>query len=150
MLVTYTHRRVGDEDVDNISTDARSKQMSLIRSKDTAPEMLVRKLVHSMGYRYRLHQRDLPGLPDLVFRSRRKIVFVHGCFWHRHSGCPLNRLPKSRIEFWRTKLEGNRIRDRRNESLLRQGGWKLLVIWECETRGATELLQERVKEFLDE
>ena len=123
--------------------------MSRIRSRDTKPEMRVRRLVHGLGYRYRLHSEDLPGRPDLVFRPRRKVIFVHGCFWHRHEGCPRNRTPKSpeRRDFWREKLDGNAQRDRLNEAALRRLGWEILVIWECETK-ALDPLAERVRAFL--
>ena len=123
--------------------------MSRIRSRDTKPEMRVRRLVHGLGYRYRLHSEDLPGRPDLVFRPRRKVIFVHGCFWHRHEGCSRNRTPKSpeRRNFWREKLDGNAQRDRLNEAALRRLGWEILVIWECETK-ALDPLAERVRAFL--
>jgi len=106
--------------------------MGHVRSRDTKPEMTVRQIVHAMGYRYRLHAKDLPGKPDLVFRSRGKIVFIHGCFWHRHADCALARLPKSRQNFWLPKLDANRQRDLKNESALRDAGWDVLTIWECE------------------
>lgn len=123
--------------------------MSRIRSKDTKPEMRVRRLVHGLGYRYRLHAGDLPGRPDLVFRQRRKVVFVHGCFWHRHGGCARNRLPKSpeRRAFWRDKLNGNARRDRKNQAALQAMGWRVLVVWECETEDLVRLAN-RVKAFL--
>lgn len=121
---------------DTLDKTARSKRMSLIRGKDTGPEMTVRKLVHAMGYRYRLHRKNLPGSPDLVFARRRKVIFVHGCFWHRHhdSSCKLARLPKSRHEFWIPKLEGNAERDKKSQQLLRDLDWDVLVIWECELK----------------
>jgi DNA mismatch endonuclease, patch repair protein len=105
--------------------------MSRVRGRGTAPEMLVRRIVHALGYRYRLHRRDLPGCPDLVFGKRKKIIFVHGCFWHRHddSACKLARLPKSRLDFWLPKLEANRQRDERNQARLVAIGWKSLIIW---------------------
>ncbi len=123
--------------------------MSLVRSKDTKPELRVRRLVHGLGYRYRLHGRDLPGSPDLVFGPRRKVVFVHGCFWHRHEGCSRNRIPKSpeRRAFWREKLDGNARRDRENQEALRRMGWRILVIWECETSDL-DRLTSRIKAFL--
>ena len=117
--------------VDTLSVVARSERMSRIRSGDTEPELMVRRLVHRMGYRYRLHGADLPGKPDLVFRSRKKVIFVHGCFWHRHTGCSLARIPKSRVEFWRGKLEQNRTRDIKVRRRLARMGWKSLVVWEC-------------------
>jgi len=123
--------------------------MSRVRGRDTKPELLVRRLVHGMGYRYRLHRHDLPGKPDLTFPARRKVIFVHGCFWHRHPdpACPLARLPKSRLDFWRPKLETNRKRDGRNIVLLAELGWDVLVIWECQTKNRAEL-KARIGEFL--
>ena len=122
--------------------------MSRIRGKDTRPEMRVRRLVHGMGYRYRLHAKELPGRPDLVFRPRRKAIFVHGCFWHRHAGCSANQIPKTRSDYWRHKLDGNAERDRRNEAALRAAGWSVLVIWECETKGDPDRLARRIRRFL--
>ncbi len=123
--------------------------MSLIRGRDTKPEMRVRRLVHALGYRYRLHRRNLPGRPDLVFGPRRKVIFVHGCFWHRHQSplCKLARLPKSRQDFWLPKLEANQMRDERNKGKLINLGWDVLEIWECET-GDIEKLQNSIKGFL--
>ncbi|WP_084569473.1 very short patch repair endonuclease [Mesorhizobium sp. LNHC229A00] len=121
---------------DTLTKEQRSERMGRIGGKDTGPEMIVRRLVHAMGYRCRLHDPGLPGKPDLVFRSRHKVIFVHGCFWHRHddSACKLARLPKSRSEFWLPKLEANAARDRRNQEGLRALGWDILVIWECELK----------------
>lgn len=133
---------------DTMSPEERSRRMALVRSTDTKPEMAVRKLLHGMGYRYRLHCRDLPGKPDLVFRSRRAVVFVHGCFWHRHDGCPLARMPKSRVKFWTTKLEGNRDRDARKITALEEIGWRVFVVWECELKDK-ERLGKRLRQFLD-
>jgi len=123
--------------------------MSHIRSKDTIPEMAVRRLVHGMGYRYRLHRRDLPGCPDLVFVTRRKVIFVHGCFWHRHtdSACKLARLPKSRLDFWGPKLARNRQRDLEKQEELRAAGWDFIVLWECQINNAASL-KETIQAFL--
>ena len=118
---------------------ARSAQMALIRSRDTKPETRVRKALHAAGLRYRLHDRRLPGSPDLVFASRRVVVFVHGCFWHQHPGCAACRMPKTRHDFWRAKLEGNVARDARQVAELEAQGWRVLTIWECDTRDATTL-----------
>lgn len=134
--------------MDNVSPARRSEIMGRVRSRDTKPEMVVRRLVYAMGYRYRLHARDLPGRPDLVFRPLRKAIFVHGCFWHRHPNCALARLPKSRADFWLPKLEANRQRDLRNECALKGVGWKVLIVWECEIGDVAEL-KNRIKEFLD-
>jgi len=124
--------------------------MSAIRSKNMKPEMLVRRLVYSLGYRYRLHKKDLPGKPDLVFGPRRKVIFVHGCFWHQHADpdCKDGRLPKSRLEYWIPKLERNTSRDKANLAALEELGWKTLVVWECETKDL-EVLQIRISQFLE-
>lgn len=133
--------------VDTLSPLERSQRMARVKSKGTKPEMLVRRLVFSMGYRYRLHGSRLPGHPDMVFKGRRKVVFVHGCFWHRHERCSLARLPKSRLDFWLPKLEGNRQRDAQKLEQLCQQGWKSLVIWECELKDLGSL-EKRLRAFL--
>lgn len=120
--------------------------MSRVRNKDSKPEMVVRRLVHSMGYRYRLHAGRLPGRPDLIFPSRKKVIFVHGCFWHLHD-CANVRIPKSRLEFWETKLQGNRERDARVLVELEELSWSVLVIWECETYFNVDL-KAKIAEFL--
>ncbi|GGY11739.1 very short patch repair endonuclease [Litchfieldella qijiaojingensis] len=117
---------------DTLSPSERSERMSRVRAKNTKPEMKLRSLVHGMGFRYRLHAKHLPGTPDMVFPSRRAVIFMHGCFWHRHEGCRLARLPKSRVSFWERKLEANRLRDRRNQIRLQELGWRVLVVWECQ------------------
>lgn len=133
--------------MDTLSPAERSIRMSLVRSRDTRPEMIVRRLVHRFGYRYRLHRRDLPGTPDLAFVSLHKAIFVHGCFWHQHQ-CPAgNRCPKSRVKFWKEKLMGNKARDRRAITKLRRMGWDILVLWECEVTNAKQL-EARLKRFL--
>ena len=108
--------------------------MGRVRGKDTVPEMTVRRLVHSLGYRYRLHSGKLPGRPDLVFSSRKKVIFVHGCFWHSHKGCKNARVPKSRLDFWVAKLEDTVARDKRNRVQLTRLGWRYLVVWECQLK----------------
>lgn len=134
--------------MDSLTPEERSKRMALVRSEGTKPEMIVRRLVYSLRYRYRLHDQTLPGRPDLVFRGRRKVIFVHGCFWHRHGGgCPLARMPKSRLEFWRPKLEENARRDREKQAALLALGWNYLVIWECELKDTVSLIR-RIHEFL--
>ncbi|MYB05913.1 MAG: DNA mismatch endonuclease Vsr [Gemmatimonadetes bacterium] len=132
--------------MDTRTEEQRRRIMQAVRSRDTGPEMLVRRLLHRFGYRYRLHRTDLPGKPDIVFGSRRKVIFVHGCFWHSH-GCSKGRLPKSRLEFWRPKLLENSRRDGRNEEALRALGWNVLVIWQCETSDL-EALSQRLLRFL--
>ncbi|WP_428386968.1 very short patch repair endonuclease [Mucisphaera sp.] len=124
---------------DVLTPNQRRRNMQAIRSADTKPEMLVRSLVHRMGYRFRLHHRDLPGRPDLVFPSRRKVIFVHGCFWHQHPGCRYATRPATRPEFWATKLDGNRERDQKVLRELHQLGWDVAVIWECQTKNLDQL-----------
>ncbi|MBS4050628.1 MAG: DNA mismatch endonuclease Vsr [Methylomonas sp.] len=121
--------------------------MSKIRSKNTSPELAVRKLVFSLGYRYRLHGKNLPGKPDLVFPGRKKVIFVHGCFWHYHD-CKKGKPPKSRLEYWLPKLQNNRERDAANISALTDLGWEVLIIWQCEVKDL-EKLKETVTEFLN-
>jgi len=121
--------------------------MSRIKGKDTKPELIVRSLLHSMGYRYRLHQKNLPGKPDLVFKKYRTVIFVHGCFWHRHKGCKFAYEPKSRQEFWQRKFLENEARDIKNQSTLGNLGWKVLVIWECEVDNI-EKLKRKAMAFL--
>ena len=113
---------------------ARSAQMALVHNRDTKPELRVRRALHGAGLRYRLHARNLPGRPDIVFPSRRLALFVHGCFWHRHTDptCKLARLPKTRLDFWLPKLEGNRERDARNTSAIEAKGWNVEIVWECQ------------------
>ena len=134
--------------MDTLSRTERSERMARIRGRDTKPELLVRRLVHRCGFRYRLHGRMLPGKPDLVFPSRKKVIFVHGCFWHRHPRCSLARLPKSRVEFWVPKLTENRQRDLRSIRSLKRLGWKTQVVWECELRDVS-LLEQRIRLFLE-
>ncbi len=136
--------------MDTLTPEQRSERMGRIHALDTTPELIVRRLVWSLGYRYRLHVGRLPGRPDLVFASRRKVIFVHGCFWHRHRNprCHLARLPKSRLDFWLPKLAMNSQRDRRNLQALRRGGWRALIIWECELRNP-DRLNRRIQRFLD-
>lgn len=119
---------------DRLTPEARSRLMAAVRGRNTTPELAVRRLAHALGYRFRIHRSDLPGKPDLVFPSRRKVIFVHGCFWHRHAGCRKATMPKSQIEFWSAKFARNVERDARNECELRAAGWDVLLIWECETR----------------
>jgi DNA mismatch endonuclease (patch repair protein) len=134
--------------VDKLSPEHRGWLMSRVKSKDTSPELAVRRLVFGMGYRYRLHDRRLPGKPDLVFSRRRKVVFVNGCFWHGHKGCRYAGLPKTRTEFWEEKIEKNMARDRANIALLRQNGWKVLTVWQCELK-TIDTLAKKLYEFFE-
>lgn len=136
---------------DKISKERRSENMRRIRSKGMKPEMAVRRLVHGMGYRYRLHRKDLPGKPDLVFASRKKVIFVHGCFWHQHDdpACLDGRAPKSNTSYWAEKLRRNVDRDVRSQTELKQMGWQSLIIWECETRDQVTLARQ-IRGFLDQ
>jgi DNA mismatch endonuclease, patch repair protein len=133
--------------MDTLTPLERSERMGRIKSKNTKPELAVRRLVHSMGFRYRLHDGRLAGRPDLVFSRKRKVIFVHGCFWHRHASCRLARMPKSRLEFWRPKLDANVERDHSVQRQLAMEGWSTLTIWECEVTDRSRL-SERVYQFL--
>ncbi len=133
--------------VDNCTPAVRSKIMSSVAQKNTGPEMYVRRLIHRMGYRYALHRRDLPGRPDLVFAPRRKIVFVHGCFWHGHT-CRKGRLPTSRADYWAERIGKNQARDASNISDLEADGWDVCIVWECEISDP-DSLRRRLVHFLD-
>ena len=135
--------------MDTLTPQQRSKNMRQIRGKGMKPELEVRRIVHRLGYRFRLHQSKLPGKPDLVFSSRRKIIFVHGCFWHHHNStkCKLSRVPKSNLDYWSHKLSSNVKRDAEHRTALKTSGWRVLTIWECEIdRGD---LIKRVTRFLE-
>ena len=134
--------------VDTLTPQQRSERMSRVKGKDTKPEILVRKLAHSMGYRFRLHRKDLPGSPDLVFPVRRKVIFVHGCFWHGHENCRRGQRPKTRTKFWKEKIETNRRRDSRVRAELENLGWAILVVWECQLTSLEELTA-KLRTFLD-
>lgn len=136
--------------MDTLTQEQRSERMGRVKGKGSAAERFVRSLVHRLGYRFRLHTAKLPGKPDLVFASRRKVIFVHGCFWHRHpdSNCRLARLPKSRQDFWIPKLEGNRRRDERIATELADQGWRSLAIWECQIRDKA-FIENEIRTFLD-
>ncbi|MXN66706.1 DNA mismatch endonuclease Vsr [Stappia sp. GBMRC 2046] len=134
--------------MDVLTPDQRRKCMSHIRAKNTKPELAVRRVAHALGYRFRVHRTDLPGKPDLVFPSRRKVIFVHGCFWHRHEGCKLASSPKSNLDYWVPKFERTTERDQSNIEKLSEKGWNSYVIWECEIRDV-ELLAKSIVTFLD-
>lgn len=135
--------------MDNLSPSERSERMSRVRSAHTRPEILVRKLIFGMGYRYRLHRKDLPGKPDIVFPSRKKVIFVHGCFWHQHQDptCRLSRIPKTKQDFWVPKFIANQERDRIALSELKRLGWQVLIIWECQLKNI-DSLRAKISEFL--
>lgn len=129
---------------DTLSKDERSRMMSRIRSTDTKPERIVRSSIHRLGYRFRLHDGRLPGSPDIVLPRLQTVVFVHGCFWHRHQGCRFAYIPKSRIEFWKSKFAANKKRDKIAIAMLEDLGWHVIVVWECETRNLPAL-NERLR-----
>ena len=133
--------------IDIFSSAKRSTIMSRIQGKNTTPEILVRKLIFSMGYRYRLHRKDLPGCPDIVFLGKKKVIFIHGCFWHRHN-CKKGSLPDTNKSFWESKLERNKIRDAEDLTKLEKSGWRVLVIWQCQIKN-TKVLEASIKTFLD-
>ncbi len=132
--------------MDRLSPEKRSWLMSRVRGVNTKPEKVVRSLVHRLGFRYRIHVRDLPGKPDLAFRSKRKAIFVHGCFWHGHR-CTKGRLPKSRLDYWEPKIEENRRRDRRKVSALKDMEWDILELWECQLKNPDKI-KSRIRRFL--
>lgn len=136
---------------DVVDAPTRSRMMSGIRGKDTKPERLVRRALFKAGFRFRLHRRDLPGIPDVVLPGRGVAVFVHGCFWHMHPGCPNARLPATRPEFWREKLSRNVDRDRAAKASLAAAGWRVLTVWECATRdpGIMAVLPETLRAWID-
>jgi DNA mismatch endonuclease (patch repair protein) len=133
--------------MDRLTKQKRSELMGRVGAKNTAPEIKVRSLIHRLGYRFRLHSKKLPGTPDLVFPSRKKVIFVHGCFWHGHQDCPKFRIPKSNSEFWQAKLQANISRDDRNIKELSKLGWTSLVIWQCELQEPRKV-RERADAFL--
>ncbi len=135
--------------MDRLSKQRRSEIMSRIYGKDTNPELVVRSMVHKLGYRYRLHSKKLPGKPDLVFSKRKKVMFVHGCFWHGHRGCRKGKLPKSNLDYWVPKIEQNKKRDAKNRRKLKSEGWDVLVVWQCELKNV-EALKKRIVDFLNE
>ena len=132
--------------VDHLSPERRSRLMQAVKIKNTAPELAVRSLLHALGYRFRLHRRDLPGTPDIVLPGRRSAIFVHGCYWHAH-GCRIGAPPKSRLNYWQPKLEANKARDGRKVAELEAVGWRVLVVWQCELRNL-KLLTEKLETFL--
>lgn len=134
--------------ITNQTDPARSATMRSVKSEDTGPEILVRSMLHRLGYRYRLHDKNLPGKPDIVFTARRKVVFIHGCFWHGHSCARGARLPKSNTDYWTKKIAHNRERHGSTCERLRQAGWNVLTVWECELQNR-DVLSDRLRSFLD-
>lgn len=133
---------------DNLTKSQRSLLMSKVHGKNTGPELIVRRLLHLSGYRYRLHQKNLPGSPDIVFASRKKVIFIHGCFWHRHQGCKMTTTPSTRKKFWQSKFEANIARDAKNIQVLKELGWKSYIVWGCQTKDIASLSISIFK-FLD-
>lgn len=136
--------------MDRLTAERRSWNMSRIKGRDTLPERRVRSLLHRLGFRFSLRNQNLPGRPDIVLKSRKITIFVHGCFWHRHKGCKNSVLPKTRKEFWLAKLDGNVELDKRNAIALKRQGWKVLTIWECEVEKETELSQKLLTKLVTE
>ncbi|RYG16206.1 MAG: DNA mismatch endonuclease Vsr [Chitinophagaceae bacterium] len=128
------------------SKETRSYNMSRIRSKDTKPELLVRKFLHKNGFRYRLHVKDMPGKPDIVLPKYKTVIFIHGCFWHGHEGCKKATLPTTRAEWWDAKIKGNIVNDTKAEGLLKQAGWKIITIWQCDLKKSA--LDNTIKDLL--
>lgn len=133
---------------DRLPVERRSWLMSRIGSKNTTPELAIRSLTHRLGYRFRLHYGKLPGKPDLAFPGKRKVIFVHGCFWHGHRGCSKGRLPKSNLNVWGPKIKKNRLRDRKNVEAIKSLGWDCLIVWQCELK-ETSLLVSKIDRFLN-
>ncbi|WP_159849416.1 very short patch repair endonuclease [Brevundimonas sp. G8] len=135
-------------EIDVLVDPKRSAIMRSVGDKNTAPELKVRSALHKAGYRFRLHRKDLPGSPDIVLPSRKAVVFVHGCFWHRHAGCRYSSNPSTRADFWRLKFARNVERDRRNIGDLEKAGWSVHVVWECETKGRDPTFWDSLERFL--
>jgi DNA mismatch endonuclease (patch repair protein) len=131
---------------DNRTPAQRRKNMQAVRTKNTAPEKLVRSLLHRLGFRFTLHRKDLPGTPDIILPARKRVLFVHGCYWHGHN-CSRGRSSATNVEFWRRKISVNKDRDDRARQLLRKEGWKVLIVWQCETKNCTQL-KERLSRFM--
>lgn len=133
--------------MDVFSKEKRSRVMSRISGKDTKPELQVRSLLHGMGYRFRLWRKDLPGNPDIILPRHKKLIFVHGCFWHGHEGCPRSKRPNTNVEFWNKKIDGNMKRDKHNIRKLEDSGWMTLTLWTCEIKNQ-QVLENRLTAFL--
>lgn len=133
---------------DRVTPETRSRMMASIRSRDTKPELIVRRYLHRAGFRYRISPRTLPGRPDIVLRRHRVAVFVHGCFWHGHQGCRFARIPTTRTAFWADKISSNRVRDGAKEALLIQSDWRVAVVWECALKGSQDTALQRLVAFI--
>jgi DNA mismatch endonuclease (patch repair protein) len=133
--------------MDKLTPERRSDNMRQIRSQNTSPELALRRMLHQLGYRFRIHRKDLPGKPDLVFPARKKVIFVHGCFWHQHPACREGRVPGSRLEYWGPKLRRNQERDANAQERLKELGWQCMVLWECELKDAQAAVR-RARLFL--
>ncbi|MFC5480457.1 very short patch repair endonuclease [Massilia suwonensis] len=133
---------------DTVTSAQRSENMKRIRSANTRPELTIRRMIYRLGYRYRIHVKKLPGTPDIVFSSKRKIIFVHGCFWHFHQNCRAGRIPNSKVTYWHPKLMRTRARDEAHLEKLASLGWKVLVIWECELKDTSEV-ELKIQKFLE-
>jgi DNA mismatch endonuclease (patch repair protein) len=133
--------------MDSVSPEKRSRNMAQVKGKNTKPEKLVRSLLHGMGYRFRLHSKQLPGKPDVVLPKYKAVIFVHGCFWHGHEGCRRATIPATRPEFWEQKISGNKERDRRNIAAIEKLGYRCFIVWQCELKDV-ELLKQRLCDFL--
>ncbi|MBW2045509.1 MAG: DNA mismatch endonuclease Vsr [Deltaproteobacteria bacterium] len=131
--------------MDHLTSKRRSWNMSLIRSVNTKPELVVRQILHSLGYRFRLHRQNLPGKPDIVLKKYNTVIFVHGCFWHQHKGCKRSNIPKSNVKYWKPKLSQNVKRDKNHKRLLRKSGWKIITIWECEGKHPDKIAKKLSK-----
>jgi DNA mismatch endonuclease (patch repair protein) len=134
----------------NLTDPVRSRIMSSVKQKNTGPETIVRQTLHALGFRFRLHKRGLPGTPDIVLSKYKTVIFIHGCFWHRHSGCAKATMPKTRVDFWQEKFYRNVERDRRNQLDLLATGWNVIVVWECETRDLTRLRERLLSTLIGE
>ena len=146
MRRSTTSRRPPSTDTSSIDP-IRSRIMGAVRQKNTGPETIVRQVLHGLGLRFRLHRKDIPGTPDVVLPKHRTVVFVHGCFWHRHRGCSKTTTPKTRVEFWQEKFNRNVDRDQQNTRTLLDQGWKVLTVWECETQNRDRLKERLTREF---
>ena len=136
--------------MDTLTPEERSKLMGKIRGKDTKPELLVRSMLHRSGYRFSLHRKDLPGKPDIVLRKYNTVIFVHGCFWHRHKNCKIASMPKSNVAFWQAKFDRNVANDKRHTRQLRRMGWHVLTVWECELKRPDKVLAKLRKHLTTE